>query len=179
MSGVLHWRSDSPERTLAFGRVLGRHLRGGEAVALNGALGAGKTQLVKGLAAGLAVAEDEPVVSPTFVLVREYIGRLRLYHVDAYRLSGAEELLALGLDEMLADPGGVVAVEWADRVPGALPSGAWTVELAHADEQVRELTLHVPDPQRYAAVQHDLDAFSGLDGPSPGGGRGGPGHVAD
>jgi tRNA threonylcarbamoyladenosine biosynthesis protein TsaE len=166
VSGDFRWQSTSPDHTFAFGRVLGRHLCGGDALALLGELGSGKTQLVKGLAAGLGVAADEPVVSPTFVLVREYIGRLRLYHLDAYRLGGADDLLSLGIDEMLADSAGVVAVEWADRVPGVLPPTAWTVELNHAGEQRRELTVSVPDSQRRAAVQRDLEALRGSGGPN-------------
>ena len=152
MSRDLRVRSASPELTLELGRALGRLLKPGDLVALGGPLGAGKTQFVKGLAVGLGVPDDEPVTSPTFVLVREYVGRLRLYHLDAYRLAGADELLALGLDEMLADPGAVVAVEWADRVADALPAAAWLVDLEHAGEQTRDVRFRVADGRRLAEL---------------------------
>ncbi|TWT46066.1 tRNA threonylcarbamoyladenosine biosynthesis protein TsaE [Phycisphaerae bacterium RAS1] len=133
--------TSDPRQTQAVAAALGRTLTGGEVIALRGALGAGKTQFVKGLAAGLDVPPEEPVVSPTFVLVREYAGRLRLIHIDAYRLHAAAELADLGLDEILADRGAVVAVEWADRAEGLLPSGAIGVELEHIDNTHRRLRL--------------------------------------
>lgn len=133
-----------PGRTFAFGRRLGQVLQAGDFVALTGPLGAGKTQLIKGLAAGLGVPGEQPVVSPTFVLVREYVGRLKLYHIDAYRLRAADELLALGLDEMLAEPGSVVAVEWADRVAGAVPAQAGWIDLEHAGRSLRRVRLRWP-----------------------------------
>lgn len=130
-----------PGRTLALGRRLGRLLRVGDFLALTGPLGAGKTQLIKGVAAGLGVPLEQPVVSPTFVLVREYVGRLKLYHIDAYRLTGAAELLALGVDELLAEPDSVVAVEWADRVADAVPAGAAWIDLEHAGRTQRRVRI--------------------------------------
>ncbi len=104
--------------TLALGHRLGAALGAGDVVALVGELGAGKTTLVHGLAAALGVAG--PVPSPTFVLMREHVGRERLVHVDAYRLGGEDDAWAIGLDEQL--PGdGVTVVEWADRIDGLLP----------------------------------------------------------
>ena len=152
MSRARRWRTTSSEQTAALGQALGRLLHPGDLVALSGPLGSGKTQFVKGMAVGLEVPAEEPAVSPTFVLVREYVGRLRLYHVDAYRLRGGSELLALGLDEMLDDPQGVVAVEWADRVAGALPSCAWRIALAHVDEHTRAIAVSGSDAARLAAL---------------------------
>lgn len=134
----------SPQDTRAAGRRLGARLRAGDVLALVGPLGAGKTELVKGVALGLDVPEDEPVLSPTFVLAREYAGCLRLIHVDAYRLSGAGELMGLGLDEALGE-GAVVAIEWADRVSQWLPAGAIHVELEHLGPHERRITITVPD----------------------------------
>ncbi|QOJ15991.1 MAG: tRNA (adenosine(37)-N6)-threonylcarbamoyltransferase complex ATPase subunit type 1 TsaE [Planctomycetia bacterium] len=108
--------SNAAAQTVALGESIGRLLRGGELLALHGALGAGKTQLAKGLARGLGVRPDEPVVSPTFVIVREYAGRVPFLHADAYRLTGPE-WAALGADERLAE-GAVLAVEWWERVAG-------------------------------------------------------------
>jgi tRNA threonylcarbamoyladenosine biosynthesis protein TsaE len=111
-------RSDSPERTRALGSALGAHADQGTTLALTGPLGAGKTQLAKGVADGLGVATV--VNSPTFVLMNEHEGRLRLFHVDAYRLDEPDEALAAGLfDERQAQ--GVTVIEWADRLAGWLP----------------------------------------------------------
>jgi tRNA threonylcarbamoyladenosine biosynthesis protein TsaE len=146
VSRVEFRRLDSPEATAALGRELGHRLRGGDLVALSGPLGAGKTQLVKGLAQGLDVPAEEIVVSPTFVLIREYRGRLLLRHVDAYRLRGAGELAALGWDELRSDPGGVVALEWADRVAELIGADAIRAELSYGSEPtVRDLRLAWPD----------------------------------
>ena len=141
MNSVHEMITASPAETVALGAAIGRGLRGGDFVALCGALGAGKTQLVKGLAAGLGVPAEEPVVSPTFVLVREYAGRLKLYHIDAYRLAGLEDLLALGLEEMTREAGAAVALEWADRVPGAAPAEALLIDLEHGGGDQRRLRL--------------------------------------
>jgi tRNA threonylcarbamoyladenosine biosynthesis protein TsaE len=110
--------STAPEQTRAFGRALGSAAVPGSLVALRGPLGAGKTQLAKGIAEGLGV--PTVVNSPTFVLMNEHVGRLRLYHVDAYRLSDPEEALAAGLlDDRELE--GVTVIEWADRLEGWLP----------------------------------------------------------
>lgn len=118
------------DATFDLGRRIGAQLHGGEFLALCGPLGAGKTHFVKGLAVGLGLDAGEPVVSPTFVLVREYQGRLRLLHADAYRLSSAGELSALGLDEQLT-PETVLAVEWADRFATAVPDAALWIEFEY------------------------------------------------
>jgi tRNA threonylcarbamoyladenosine biosynthesis protein TsaE len=110
--------SDGPEATRALGRALGRAAVPGTFLALVGELGAGKTQLAKGVAEGLDVTSV--VNSPTFILMNEHLGRLRLFHIDAYRLSDPEEAVAAGLlDDRQAD--GVVVAEWADRLAGWLP----------------------------------------------------------
>lgn len=131
--------SESPQETLDEGRALGRRLRGGEVVELCGPLGAGKTQFAKGLALGLGVNDQEPVVSPTFVLIREYAGRLTFYHCDAYRLQSADELLDLGLEEVLEAGDSVVAIEWADRFPNALSAPTIRVDLDYAGETSRRI----------------------------------------
>jgi tRNA threonylcarbamoyladenosine biosynthesis protein TsaE len=123
-------RSDGPEATRAIGRALGRAAEAGTVLALIGPLGAGKTQLAKGVADGLGVASV--VNSPTFILMNEHAGRLRLYHIDAYRLGDPEEALAAGLlDDRQV--GGVTVIEWADRLEGWLPVERLDVELASGD----------------------------------------------
>ena len=114
--------------TIALGEALGQSLVGGLTIGLVGPLGAGKTQLVKGIASGNSDGDPRRVTSPTFGLVHEYSGRLDLYHVDVYRLRNSAELLALGFDE-LAAPSAAVVVEWADRVRAVMPDEAETAEL--------------------------------------------------
>lgn len=111
--------STGPKETREIGRRIGAAADPGTLLALIGPLGAGKTQLTKGIAEGLGVAGV--VNSPTFVLMNEHVGRLRLFHVDAYRLDDPEDASAAGLlDERQAD--GVTVVEWADRLDGWLPA---------------------------------------------------------
>ena len=106
--------SHSPEETESLGERLGRAASHGLVIALTGDLGAGKTQLVKGLARGLGGAAR--VHSPTFTLVNEYAGgRLRLFHLDLYRLESHRQILSAGLEEFF-QPDGVAVVEWAERI---------------------------------------------------------------
>ena len=118
--------SSGPDQTRAIGRRIGTAAGPGTVVALVGELGAGKTQLAKGVAEGLGVTSV--VNSPTFVLMNEHVGRLRLHHIDAYRLADAEEASSAGLlDERFAD--GVTVVEWADRLDGWLPAERLEIHL--------------------------------------------------
>jgi tRNA threonylcarbamoyladenosine biosynthesis protein TsaE len=104
------------EDTFKLGFQLGQELSGGEILLLNGALGAGKTVLVKGIAAALQIDEEE-VTSPSFTLVNPHQGRLLLYHIDLYRLDeGATAAHAVDLDEILTDEKAVVIIEWAERL---------------------------------------------------------------
>jgi len=150
--------SRSEADTVRIGRALGETLRGGEVIELCGPLGSGKTRLAKGLALGLGVADDEEVISPTFVLVREYVGRLRFYHCDAYRLRSAAELHALGVEEMLEGGGSVVAVEWADRFPLELSGPRYRVGRAHRGRNPRRITVGAPDEQRAGELRSRLAA---------------------
>jgi len=113
--------------TEALGERIGRAVPGGTVIAFRGPLGAGKTTMAKGLARGLGIEEN--VTSPTFTIVSEYEGRLRLHHVDAYRLSGPEDFEAIGGEELLADTGGVCLVEWSERIEASLPKESAVVEL--------------------------------------------------
>jgi tRNA threonylcarbamoyladenosine biosynthesis protein TsaE len=109
--------SNSPEDTMALGESWGQALPRGLVVGLTGELGAGKTQLVKGLARGLGFAGR--VTSPTFALVNEYAGgRLPLFHLDLYRLDNQAQIIGAGLEAYLFDPPGVTVVEWMERWMG-------------------------------------------------------------
>ena len=114
-------RSKSAQQTLRIGRELGKRLNGGEIVALQGALGSGKTIFVRGLAQGLGIRQPGEVRSPTFNLIQEHRGSIPLCHVDLYRLS-AGEVRDLGLEEYWGEEGGwVTAIEWADKARGMIP----------------------------------------------------------
>ena len=124
---------------MAIGRDLAGTLSPGDVVLLHGELGSGKTAFVKGLAEGLGIARDE-VSSPTFTLVQEYRGgRLTLVHVDLYRLNDAREVDDLGLDEIAVD--GVLAVEWADKLPPTLRPHAVVIHLTHGEADVRTIEI--------------------------------------
>jgi tRNA threonylcarbamoyladenosine biosynthesis protein TsaE len=123
--------------TIAFGERLGRTLRPGSTVLLVGDLGAGKTALVRGIAAGLGLDAGE-VSSPTFVLVNEYRGRVTLHHVDLYRIEGAA-VDDLGLEEIPAS-GGVLVIEWADRLPRPL-ADAVRITITDRGDDVREILI--------------------------------------
>ena len=131
--------SHSADQTRRVGMRLGALLHAGDVICLSGDLGSGKTTFVQGLAAGWGSLD--PVSSPTFVLVNVYrrqesIG-LRLYHLDAYRLSGAAEAEDLDLDNMME--GGPLVIEWADRIQPILPPQNLWVSLQWIDENQRDL----------------------------------------
>jgi tRNA threonylcarbamoyladenosine biosynthesis protein TsaE len=106
-------------------------------LALIGPLGAGKTELVKGIARGVGESDSRKVTSPTFTLVQEYRGRLTVYHIDAYRLKSPRELAALGFDEMIRSDS-VVVVEWADRAQPLIPPQALTIIIQPTGDTVRQ-----------------------------------------
>jgi tRNA threonylcarbamoyladenosine biosynthesis protein TsaE len=118
--------------TTAAGAALAAALAGGDAIALIGDLGAGKTTFVAGLVAAIG---GGAAASPTFSLLNEYPGgRLRVWHADLYRLERERELVELGLDDIFGDKRGVVIVEWADKFP-VMPRDHLRLELAHDGEQ--------------------------------------------
>ncbi|MDD5459456.1 MAG: tRNA (adenosine(37)-N6)-threonylcarbamoyltransferase complex ATPase subunit type 1 TsaE [Phycisphaerae bacterium] len=107
--------SQSVDETIVIGREIGEKLHGGEIFAITGDLGAGKTHLIKGIAAGAGAQEQHHINSPTFVLVNEYIGRLDIFHIDAYRIETSAQFEQIGFDDFLY-PQSVVLIEWADKV---------------------------------------------------------------
>jgi tRNA threonylcarbamoyladenosine biosynthesis protein TsaE len=134
----------SPRHTDRLGRAIGSVLEGGESLALSGALGAGKTALVRGIAAGLG-APPGGVSSPTFVLLHEYRGRLPLAHIDLYRLNSPQRAESIGVDDYLSGKT-VVAVEWADKAPGLLPDDRLEIELRHRTVESRSIEFRATGP---------------------------------
>ncbi|MDB5319308.1 MAG: hypothetical protein JWN40_939 [Phycisphaerales bacterium] len=124
---------------------LARTLGPGSAIALHGNLGAGKTQFVRGLLIGLG-GNPRTVSSPTYVLLNIYdTGRLPLFHLDAYRVNGPEDFEAIGFTELL-EQGGVVVVEWADRITELLPAGTLHIRIEPLDETTRRISIEAPGP---------------------------------
>ncbi|MCL2220856.1 MAG: tRNA (adenosine(37)-N6)-threonylcarbamoyltransferase complex ATPase subunit type 1 TsaE [Oscillospiraceae bacterium] len=130
--------TNSEAETAAEGEELGRTLSPGAVVALYGDLGAGKTAFTRGLAIGLGI--EMPVSSPTFTIVNEYPGDIPLFHFDMYRLENESELFDIGWDDYL-ERGGVCAIEWSEKVPGAFPPDTIKVRLESCGENVRTITI--------------------------------------
>jgi tRNA threonylcarbamoyladenosine biosynthesis protein TsaE len=155
--GTLRLWSADETATKAIGAALAGLLDPGDVVGLAGDLGAGKTRLVQGAAAALGV--EGPVLSPTFMLVREYDGDPPMHHVDAYRLSGPLELEDLGLEDVLSADA-VVFIEWADRVAAALPDSWLELVLHIGDDDHREIDVRPHGPS-WAARAEPLTAALG------------------
>jgi tRNA threonylcarbamoyladenosine biosynthesis protein TsaE len=142
-------RTRSAAETEALGARLGAHLGPGDVVALSGELGAGKTVLTRGLAEGAGAGGH--VASPTFTLIREYRGRVTIYHADLYRLDAPAQLADIGLEEIL-DGDGVTVIEWAEKAAHLLPAEYLWVEIRFTerdDERTIELR---PRGARYEAI---------------------------
>ena len=133
--------TQSAEETIAFGRTLTELLAPPKLVLLRGDLGAGKTTLVKGIAAGFEAAEEEDVTSPTFTLVHEYRGpRANLYHIDLYRVDTPRELETLGLDDLRAD-GSIVLIEWGEKFLRLLRERDLEISLERQSENQRKIRI--------------------------------------
>ncbi len=135
--------STSEAETFDLGSRLGKNLAGGEVLLLDGALGAGKTVLVKGIAQALGIDKEE-VTSPSFTLVNPHPGRLLLYHIDLYRLDeGAGAAHAVDLDEILTDEQAVVIIEWAERLGRyPLPDNVWRISISGDGDDPRRITVN-------------------------------------
>ena len=125
--------------TLAFGRFLGQSAQPGDVICLDGDLGAGKTTLTQAIAQGLEVPANDYVTSPSFALLHEYQGRLPLYHMDFYRLTGAADVQDLGLDEYFSFSG-LVVLEWCERADGLVPATRLKINLTIGPDESRLLT---------------------------------------
>lgn len=135
------FRTQSSDETFALGLRVGERLDRRAVVLLKGELGAGKTVFAKGLAAGLDIDPAE-VTSPSFTLVNVHEGRLRLYHIDLYRLESSSRS-DLGLEEILEDEKGVAVIEWAERLE-SLPEDAVGVEISYVSDSERMIIIRIP-----------------------------------
>jgi tRNA threonylcarbamoyladenosine biosynthesis protein TsaE len=154
-NGLTHdCRTHDAEATRKLGLLLGQRAQAGDVIVCMGALGAGKTTLIQGFAAGLGVDEGQYVRSPTFTLMQIYRGRHALYHFDFYRLTHDHEVWDIGFEDCL-EAGGVVVMEWGDKFPSVLPATRLEIrfEIISADERRIAWTSFDDSYQRY----HDLN----------------------
>lgn len=132
---MYQWLCDSPDETIAFGEALAGYLKPGDVLTLSGDLGAGKTTFTKGIAKGLGI--QQLVNSPTFTIIKEYEGVMPLYHMDAYRIGGMEDL---GFEEYFNGEG-IAVVEWADNIREWLPEEYLNIKIHHLDATRRKIDL--------------------------------------
>lgn len=128
--------------TKTLGKKIGDNLKGGEIICINGDLGTGKTYLTKGIAQGLSIVD--PIVSPTFTIVNEYSGRLKLYHFDVYRINDLDEIMNIGFDEYIFSPA-VSVIEWADYIKELIPPDHIEIiieKLPNLGDNFRKITIN-------------------------------------
>ncbi|MGZ6030015.1 MAG: tRNA (adenosine(37)-N6)-threonylcarbamoyltransferase complex ATPase subunit type 1 TsaE [Myxococcaceae bacterium] len=160
--GTVSFSSSSPAETRALGEALGRVLQEGDFIGLVGELGAGKTELARGIARGVGI-RDEDVTRPTFAIVHQHHGRIPLTHADLYRLTGSADLDGTGFHELRDGPGATL-VEWVDRVPGAAPPDALRIVLGEPAEDRRELVVTASGPRSGHLLERWKDELLGRAG---------------
>lgn len=133
--------TQNSEETIELGKAIGKVLPKNSVITLYGGLGAGKTHLIKGLAAGVSQIQPEEVHSPTFTYLHIYGEEKKFYHFDLYRLSDDDEFLSMGFDEYF-EADGVCCLEWAERIPGLIPPSI-KIEMQILSENERELLIHL------------------------------------
>jgi tRNA threonylcarbamoyladenosine biosynthesis protein TsaE len=140
------FRTRSAEGTLALGERIAEMLTPPLVVVLRGEVGAGKTTLVKGIAAALGAAAEDEVTSPTFTIVHEYEGKsVRLFHLDLYRLETEEQIAVLGLEEMAGYENALVLVEWGERFESVVKMAAGEIYMEHGEGDERGLIVRLKD----------------------------------
>lgn len=138
MEYIARINTESAEETIVLGRKIGRILKKGDFIAYTGDLGAGKTTITRGIAEGLGMKDD--VTSPTFSIVNEYSGDIKLFHFDMYRIENENELEFTGFFDYSRDDG-VFAVEWSENIRGALPPEAIKIDIKYTGENSRSITI--------------------------------------
>ena len=142
------------EETNAFGIKLGRVLKKGDILCLNGDLGAGKTTLTKSIGKGLGV--EEYITSPTFALINQYSGRIPVYHFDVYRLEAADELYDLGFDEYFYG-NGVCIIEWADKIERMIPQEKIVINIEKGNNQDERILNILGAGNRFEELVKELN----------------------
>ncbi len=137
---TLKLTSPNESCSLKLGAKIGEQVEAGDVLALWGELGSGKTLFARGIARGMRVPPQVPITSPTFTIINEYEGRLRLYHLDLYRLTTLDELETLPWREVIFGAG-VAVIEWPDRMGGLLPDKRWDITFEFLDDDRRSITL--------------------------------------
>jgi len=135
---LLKFITKTPEETIALGEKIGKLLKKGDIIAMQGTLAAGKTTITKGIAQALNIKDT--ITSPTFCLISEYYGSMPLYHMDVYRLDGGEDFVNLGTDDMLYG-NGVSIIEWSEKIMDELPKKTIILKLEPQDDGSRIITI--------------------------------------
>ena len=135
---MLTFKTNSPEETIELGRKIGKLLKKGDVIAMQGTLAAGKTTITKGIAQALNI--DDTITSPTFCLISEYYGKMPLYHMDVYRLEGGEDFINLGTDDMIYGEG-VSIIEWSEKIMDELPKKTIILKITPEDDGSRTITI--------------------------------------
>lgn len=152
---VINLKSDNPEQTQLLGRHLGKVALKGDLILLEGELGTGKTCLVQGIAHGLGIKQY--AFSPSFVLIREYYGRLPLYHIDLYRLDSVAEIADLGLEEYIYNDG-ICVIEWAEKGLPVLPQDYLLITIKYVLSSETQRTISI-----YPRGNHYLELIKRLE----------------
>ncbi|MCM8799245.1 MAG: tRNA (adenosine(37)-N6)-threonylcarbamoyltransferase complex ATPase subunit type 1 TsaE [Candidatus Omnitrophica bacterium] len=145
--------SYSEKQTLKLGEKIANFLKAGDILCLFGPLGSGKTVFVKGIAKGLKI-RPRIVNSPSFVLIREYEGKLPLYHIDLYRLKKVQDILKIGYQDYLYSEG-ITAIEWAERLDWLLPNNYFRIEFEIVERNIRKLKF-IPLDNHYNDILKKL-----------------------
>lgn len=135
---MLTFFTHSAEETIALGYKIGKKLKKGDIIAMQGTLAAGKTTITKGIAQALEISED--ITSPTFCLISEYYGKIPLYHMDVYRLDGTEDFINLGVDDMLYGDG-VCIIEWSEKIMDELPKNSIILRILPQEDGCRKIEI--------------------------------------
>ena len=130
--------TNSPEETIELGIRIGKALKKGDVIAMQGTLAAGKTTITKGIAQALGITDT--ITSPTFCLISEYYGKMPLYHMDVYRLDGEEDFVNLGTDDMIYGDG-VSIIEWSEKIMNELPKKTIILKITPQDDSSRKIEL--------------------------------------
>lgn len=134
----MNFITNTVEETIELGKIIGRSLKPGDIVCIDGDLGSGKTHLTKGIALGLGIYEH--ITSPTFNIVNEYEGKIKLYHFDVYRVNDPDEIAAIGFDEYIFSDA-VSVIEWSDYIKELIPDEHIQINIANESETRRSINI--------------------------------------